>query len=66
MVASTAGTVTKGTIITIAGVFAVHPLTGANTGVLQQFVVTEDTSLNATAAPVKFTLKSSQHSLVKR
>lgn len=53
MVASTAGTVTKGTIITIAGVFAVHPLTGANTGVLQQFVVTEDTSLNATAAPVK-------------
>ena len=35
-------TLTKGTIFTIANVFAVHPLTGVSTGKLQQFVVTED------------------------
>lgn len=33
-------TLTKGTIFTIANVFAVHPLTGVSTGKLQQFVVT--------------------------
>ena len=41
MTASTAGTLVKGQILTIAGVNAVHPLTGQDIGSLQQFVVTE-------------------------
>lgn len=41
MTASTGGTLVKGQILTIAGVNAVHPLTGQDTGSLQQFVVTE-------------------------
>jgi len=32
----------KGTIFTIANVFAVHPITGVSTGKLRQFVVTAD------------------------
>lgn len=36
------GAMTKGTIITIAGVNAVHPITGLDIGVLRQFVVTAD------------------------
>lgn len=36
------GILTRGTVFTIAGVFAVHPITGASTGQLRQFVVTED------------------------
>lgn len=39
MTATTGGTLTKGTIFTIAGVNAVHPLTGQDLGVLQQFTV---------------------------
>lgn len=34
------GALTKGTVFTIAGVFAVHPITGVSTGQLRQFVVT--------------------------
>lgn len=36
------GTVKKGTVFTIAGVNAVHPITKADLGYLQQFVVTAD------------------------
>ncbi len=36
------GTVTKGSVFTIAGVNKVHPITKEDTGVLQQFVVTAD------------------------
>lgn len=36
------GTIAKGEVITIGGVFAVHPETKVSTGQLQQFVVTED------------------------
>ena len=36
------GTVKKGTVFTIAGVNAVHPITKADLGYLQQFVVTGD------------------------
>ena len=36
------GAVTKGSILTIASVFAVHPITGVSTGVLRQFRVTAD------------------------
>lgn len=36
------GTVTKGSVFTIAGVNAVHPITKTDLGYLQQFVVTAD------------------------
>lgn len=39
---TTTGTVTKGSVFTIANVFAVHPITKATTTQLQQFVVTAD------------------------
>lgn len=47
MTASTVGTLVKGQILTIAGVNAVHPLTGQDTGSLQQFVVTEAVTVSA-------------------
>lgn len=50
--ASSAGTVKKGTVFTIAGVNAVHPLTGQDLGVLQDFVVTEDASVT-TGTPIQ-------------
>lgn len=53
MAAGTEGTLVKGDIITIAGVNAVHPLTGQDTGVLQQFVVTETVTVATTATDVK-------------
>jgi hypothetical protein len=36
------GALTRGTVITIAGVNAVHPITGVSTGFARQFVVTAD------------------------
>lgn len=36
------GAVPKGTILTLAGVHAVHPITGVSNGQLRQFVVTAD------------------------
>lgn len=41
-IAATTPGILKGQQFTIAGVFAVHPLTGVSTGKLQQFVATED------------------------
>lgn len=43
------GTVTKGQIFTIAGVFMVHPITKVVTAVLQQFVVTADVTASGTS-----------------
>lgn len=43
-------TVTAGTIINIAGVFAVHPITKQNLGFLQDFVVTADATAVSSAA----------------
>lgn len=48
--ASTGGTLTKGTVFTIAGVNAVHPLTGQDIGVLQQFVVQETVTVGTGTA----------------
>ncbi|MFV5407054.1 P22 phage major capsid protein family protein, partial [Acinetobacter sp. 228] len=48
--AATAGTLTQGTIFTIAGVNAVHPLTGQDLGVLQQFVVTATATVGTNTA----------------
>ena len=50
MTASTAGTLTAGTVFTIAGVNAVHPQTGVDLGVLQQFVVKETVNVGGATA----------------
>ena len=42
-----AGTLKKGDVFTIAGVFAVNPQTRESTGALQQFVVTANVTANA-------------------
>lgn len=42
----------KGDVVTIAGVYRVHPETKQDTGVLQQFVVTTDSGANATSLAV--------------
>lgn len=47
-------TVKKGSVFTIAGVYAVHPLTGTATTTLQQFVVTADLTLSAGAGTLSF------------
>lgn len=36
------GALTRGTVFTLAGVFAVHPITGQSTGKLRQFLVAAD------------------------
>lgn len=43
---------TKGTVFTVAGVYAVHPETRVSTGKLQQFVVTSDATFTGGAASV--------------
>ena len=48
------GTLTKGTVITLPGVFAVNPQSRTSTGVLAQFVVTSDVAV--TASPVAIPL----------
>lgn len=40
-------TLTAGTVFTIDGVYMVNPKTKANTGILQQFVITADVTANA-------------------
>ena len=42
-VTTTAGTIPRGTVITIAGVYAINPQSRQSTGSLMQFVVTADT-----------------------
>lgn len=46
------GTITRGTIITLPGSFAVNPQSRQSTGVLAQFVVTADLAAGATTIPV--------------
>ena len=46
------GTVTRGTKITFAGVFAVNPQNRASTGTLAQFVVTADAANTATSLSI--------------
>jgi len=46
------GTLTKGTVITLPGVFAVNPQSRTSTGVLAQFVVTADVAQNGTSIPI--------------
>jgi hypothetical protein len=53
------GTLTKGTVITLPGVFAVNPQTRNSTGVLANFVVTADVLVGATSIPVSPALVTS-------
>lgn len=46
------GAVKKGALFTIAGVYAVHPITGISTGQLRQFVVTADYAGGAGSIPI--------------
>jgi len=52
VVAVAAGTLTKGTVITLPGVYAVNPQSRQSTGVLAQFVVTADVAVGATSIPI--------------
>lgn len=46
------GTITKGTVITLPGVYAVNPQSRVSTSVLAQFVVTADLAAGATSIPI--------------
>lgn len=46
------GTITKGTTITLPGVFAVNPQSRVSTGTLMQFVVTADVAAAAVSIPI--------------
>ena len=59
VVAVAAGTLTKGTIITLPGVYAVNPQSRQSTGVLMNFVVTADVAQGATSIPVSPALVTS-------
>jgi len=48
VIAVAAGTLTRGTVITLPGVFAVNPQSRTSTGVLMNFVVTADAIAGAT------------------
>ncbi len=52
VVAVAAGTLTRGTIITLPGVFAVNPQNRTSTGDLMDFVVTADVAQGATSIPI--------------
>jgi hypothetical protein len=52
VVAVAGGTLTRGTVITLPGVFAVNPQSRQSTGVLAQFVVTADAAAGATSIPI--------------
>lgn len=53
---STTGILKAGDVFTIANVFAVHPETKANTGVLQQFTVLADANSGASTGPATLTV----------
>lgn len=52
VVAVAGGTLTRGTVITLPGVFAVNPQSRQSTGVLANFVVTADVLAGATSIPI--------------
>jgi len=51
-VAGLGGTITRGTKITLPGVFAVNPQSRQSTGILMQFTVTADVAAAATVLPI--------------
>lgn len=52
VVAVAGGTLTRGTVITLPGCFAVNPQSRTSTGVLANFVVTADVAAAATSIPI--------------
>ena len=52
VVATAGGTLTRGTVITLPGVFAVNPQSRTSTGVAAQFVVTADVLVGSTSIPI--------------
>lgn len=58
-VAATGGTITRGTVITLPGVFAVNPQSRVSTGVLAQYVITADLPAGATSLPISPALTAS-------
>lgn len=50
--ATGAGTITRGTTITLPGVYAVNPQSRNSTGVLANFVITADVAQGATSLPI--------------
>lgn len=52
VVATAGGTLTRGTVITLPGVYAVNPQSRTSTGVLAQFVVTADVLVGSTSIPI--------------
>lgn len=50
--ATGAGTITRGTTITLPGVFAVNPQSRTSTGALMNFVITADVAQGATTLPI--------------
>jgi hypothetical protein len=52
VVSTAGGTLTKGTVITLPGCFAVNPQSRTSTGVLAQFVVTADVLVGSTSIPI--------------
>lgn len=58
-VVATTGTMTKGTKITLPGVFAVNPQSRVSTGTLAQWVLTADVASGATTLPISPALVTS-------
>jgi hypothetical protein len=50
--ATGAGTISRGTVVTFVGCYAVNPQTRASTGTLAQFVITSDVAQGATSLPI--------------
>lgn len=46
------GTITRGTVITLPGVYAVNPQNRTSTGTLMNFVITSDVASGATSLPI--------------
>lgn len=59
VVAVAGGTLTRGTVITLPGVYAVNPQSRVSTGQLADFVVTADVLVGATTIPVSPALVTS-------
>ncbi len=52
LTAATTGTITRGSKITIAGIFQVNPQSRVSTGALAQFTITADVPIGATTLPI--------------
>jgi hypothetical protein len=58
------GTIKKGDVFTIVGVNKVHPETKADTGILQQFVATADSTTSVACSPTPITSGAQQNIVI--